>query len=76
MNLFKIAVIGLALLAMVGQYLQEMRRLSIIKRLSGREARNYFERTRQRTEVLLFAAAGMLAAGAVVAIVYVFVLGR
>lgn len=76
MQLVKIVLLAAALLAVVGQYLQEMRRLVIIKKLPGRQARDYYEATRQRNEMLLLVATVALAVLAVGGAVYVFGFSR
>jgi hypothetical protein len=76
MPILKIVLIAAALLAVVGQYLQEMRRLVVIKKLPGAQARDYYERTRQRNERLLLAGTVVLAAGAVAVTIYTFAWGR
>jgi hypothetical protein len=68
MQLFRLALVILATLSVVARYLQESHRLSVIKRLSGAQARAYYERTRERSERflgLLTAALALLAVGAV-----------
>jgi hypothetical protein len=70
MQLFRLALVILATLAVVARYLQEMHRLSVIKRLSGPQARAYYERTRERGERFLGLLAAALAALAVAALLY------
>jgi hypothetical protein len=70
MQLFRLALVILATLAVVGRYLQEMHRLSVIKRLPGAQARAYYERTRDRSERFLAALTGALAVLAVATVVY------
>jgi len=74
MPIVKIALVALALLTVVGQYLQEMHRLSIIRRLPGPQARDYYERTRQRSEVAMAVVTALLATGAAGAMLYTFVI--
>ena len=75
MQLVRLAAIGVALLVIAGGYVQEIRRLAVIKRLGGREALAYYERTRTRTERLLtFVTAGLVLL-AVAGAVWAFVLG-
>ena len=76
MPLLKIVLVAAALLAVVGQYLQEMKRLVIIKKLPGAQARDYYERTRQRNERMLLVGTVVLAAGAVAVALYTFAWGR
>jgi hypothetical protein len=70
MQLFRLAVVILATLAVVGRYLQEMHRLSVIKRLSGTQARAYYERHRDRSERFLAVLTAALAALAVGTVLY------
>lgn len=76
MNLFRAVLILAALGAVVVQYLQEMRRTTIVKRLPGPQARDYFEATRQRGERLMVVITLALAAGAVTMVLRAFVLAR
>lgn len=76
MPILKIVLIAAALLAVVGSYLQEMRRLVVIKKLPGAQARDYYERTRQRNERLLLVGTVVLAAGALAVSIYTFAWGR
>jgi hypothetical protein len=76
MQLFRLVLVIAATLAMVARYLQETHRLSVIRRLPGNKARDYFERTRERSERFLLVLAVLLAVLAVGAGLYVFVLGR
>jgi len=74
--LFRFALVVVGTLVALGRYLQESRRLGIIKRLPGPQARDYYERTRQNHERFLLVLAVILAAMAVAAVVYTFVLPR
>ena len=76
MQLFRLVLVVAATLAVVARYLQELHRLSVIKRLPGDRARDYFERTRERSERFLTVLTVSLAVLAVVAGVYVFVVKR
>jgi hypothetical protein len=73
MQLIRLALVILATLAAVGRYLQEMHRLSVIKRLPGAQARAYYERTRERSERFLAVLTGALALLAVGSAVYTWV---
>ena len=76
MQLFRLALVIAATLAVAGRYLQELHRLSVIKRLPGERARAYYERTRDRRERFLAVLTVAMAVLAVAAAVYTFVLGR
>jgi hypothetical protein len=66
----RIIIIAVVALTSAGQVFQERRRLDVVRRLPGREARDYYEATRERAErsmtivtiVLALAAAGALVA--------------
>ncbi len=72
MKLFKIAVIAVVGLAVAGHWWQQARRLKVIRALPGRQARDYFEATRERGERMMTVVAGLFAAGAIAALFYVF----
>jgi hypothetical protein len=74
--LFRFALVVGATLIAFARYLQETRRLSIIKRLPGPQARDYYERTREHGERFLAGLAAVLVALAIAAVVYTFVLHR
>ncbi len=74
MQIVKIIFVAAALLVVVGQYLQELQRLAVIKRLTGPEGRAYYERTRERNERLLTAVTIGLATIAAGAVIRVFVI--
>ena len=76
MQLFKLIFVVAAMAAGVGRYLQEMHRLTVIKRLPPAEARRYYESTRQRSETMMLVVTGVLMAGAVAALVYTFVIPK
>jgi hypothetical protein len=76
MQLFRLALVIAATLAVMGRYLQEQHRLSIIRRLPGARARDYYERTRERSERFLGVLTAVLAALAVAAALYTFGPGR
>ena len=73
MQLLRLIVVVITTLAMTGSYLQELRRLGVIRRLPGDRARAYYEATRQRDERFLAAVAAVLALMAVAALAYTFV---
>jgi hypothetical protein len=76
MQLFRLILVIGATLAMVARYLQETHRLSVIKRLPGDRARAYYERNRDRSERFLTVLTVVLAAAALFATVFTFVLKR
>jgi len=63
-----ILVLGAGITA-VAQFLTERHRLKVIQRLSGREARDYYEATRERGERLMIAVTAALALAAIGALV-------
>jgi hypothetical protein len=65
-----ILVLG-ASIAAVAQFLTERHRLKVIQRLSGPEARDYYEATRERGERLMIAVTAALALAAVGALVMI-----
>jgi hypothetical protein len=65
-----ILVLG-ASIAAVAQFLTERHRLKIIRRLPGREARDYYEATRERGERLMIGVTAALALAAVGALVMI-----
>ena len=73
MQLFRLILVIGATLAAVARYLQEAHRLTVIRRLPGDKARDYFERTRERSERFLTVLTVVLAVLAVVAALYTFV---
>lgn len=74
MRLVKLALVALSALAVAGHYWQQARRLTIIRGLSGQQARAYYEATRERGERMMTLLAAFFAASAVGALVYVFIL--
>jgi len=70
--ILRILLIAAAALGAVAQWLQERRRLDVIKGLSGRQARDYYERTRERGERFMIAVTAVLALAAVAALVITF----
>jgi hypothetical protein len=70
MQLIRLAAVIVATLAVAGTYLQEVHRLSVIKKLPGAKARAYYEATRERDERLLTAVTVVLALMAVAAGIY------
>jgi hypothetical protein len=76
MQLFRLVLVIATTLAVVGRYLQEQHRLSVIKRLPGAQARAYYERTRLRSERFLTVLTVSLAMLAGASAIYTFVLRR
>ena len=74
MQLLRLVLVIAATLAAVARYLQEAHRLTVIRRLPGDKARDYFERTRERSERFLAVLTGALALLAVGSAVYTWVL--
>jgi hypothetical protein len=74
MQLVRLAIVIVATLAVAGTYLQEVRRLSIIRGMPGDKARRYYEATRERDERMLTWVTVILALMATTAGVYVFLL--
>jgi hypothetical protein len=74
--LFRLALVIITTIAVAGRYLQEAHRLSVVKRLPGPRARDYYERTRENSERFLTLLTAGLVLGAVAAIIYTFGVGR
>jgi hypothetical protein len=73
MQLVRLAIVIIATLAVSGSYFNEMRRLSVIRRLPGDKARVYYEATRERDERLLTGITVALAVMAVASGVFALV---
>jgi hypothetical protein len=73
MVIMRLALVVLVTLSVAGSYFNEMRRLSVIKRLPGDKARAYYEATRHRDERLLTGVTLALLVMAVAAGVYAVV---
>jgi hypothetical protein len=65
----RVILVVLACLGAAGQFWQERRRLEIVKRLPGREARDYYEATRERSERFMIFVTILLVLAAVAAVV-------
>jgi hypothetical protein len=65
-----ILVLGAGITA-VAQFLTERHRLKVIRGLPGREARDYYETTRERGERLMIAVTATLASAAIGALVVI-----
>lgn len=72
MQLFRFVIVIAATLAVVGRYLQELHRLSVIKKMPGARARAYYESTRERSERMLTVVTGALVVLAIGGAVYAF----
>jgi hypothetical protein len=75
-QLVRLIFVVIATLVMVGSYLQEAHRLSVIKRLPAERARAYYEATRQRDERVLTVVAVVLAVMAAAALAFTLLGGR
>ena len=71
MSIVRIIVVLGASIAAVAQFLTERHRLKVIRRLPGREARDYYEANRERGERLMIAVTAALALAAIVALVMI-----
>ncbi|HTA18092.1 MAG TPA: hypothetical protein VK989_02315 [Polyangia bacterium] len=71
MSILRIIVVLGASIAAAAQFLTERHRLKIIRRLPGREARDYYEATRERGERLMIAVTAALALAAIGALVMI-----
>ena len=69
MPIVRILLVLAAGITAVAQFLTERHRLKVIERLPGREARDYYEATRERGERLMVAVTAALALAAMVALV-------
>jgi hypothetical protein len=69
--LIRLILVAAAGVTALAQYLQERHRLKIIERLPGRQARDYYERTRERGERLMVGVTAALTLAAVAALVVV-----
>ena len=76
MPLVRIILVLAACLGAVGQFLQERRRLEVVKRLPGREARDYYEATRERSERFMIVVTALLVVAAAGSLVVTFARGR
>jgi hypothetical protein len=70
--ILRILLVVAAALGAVAQFVQERHRLNVIKGLPGRQARDYYERTRERGERFMIAVTAVLAVAAVAALVVTF----
>ena len=68
MKLLNVALVVLALLATLGGYLHEKKRLATILALSPEAARDLYERAQLRRERVLIVVTAVLIAGAVMAV--------
>ena len=72
MPIVRIIIIAVVALTSAGQVFQERRRLDVVRRLPGREARDYYEATRERAERSMTIVTIVLALAAVGALVATF----
>jgi hypothetical protein len=72
----RVILVVAACLGALGQFLQERGRVEVIKRLPGREARDYYEATRERSERFMITVTALLALAAVGSLVVTFARGR
>ena len=72
MNVFRLVLVLAASAAAVAQWLQERRRLDVIKGMSGRQGRDYYEATRERGERFMLVVTVVFALGAVTALVLTY----
>jgi hypothetical protein len=68
-KLLNAAIVALALLATLGGFFQEKKRLQTILALSPTAARDLYERAQVRRERVLMAITGVLMAGAAAAVI-------
>ena len=76
MPILRILLIVAASLGAVAQFLQERRRLEVIKGLSGRQARDYYEATRERGERFMIVVTVVLALAGAAALIVTFGIKR
>jgi hypothetical protein len=65
----RLILVAAAGVTAVAQFLQERHRLKVIAQLPGRQARDYYERTRERGERLMLGVTVALALAAAAALV-------
>jgi hypothetical protein len=70
--ILRILLIVAAALGAVAQFLQERRRLEVIKTLPGRKARDYYEATRERGERFMIGVTIVLALAGATALILTF----
>jgi hypothetical protein len=75
-RVLRLILVVVVALAAAGQVWQEKRRLKVIERLPGREARDHYEATRARDERLMVAVTAALALAAAAALVVLATHGR
>jgi hypothetical protein len=69
--LFRLILVAAAVVTALAQFLQERHRLKVIERLPGRQARDYYERTRERDERLMIGLTAVLAIASAAALIVV-----
>lgn len=73
MPIFRLVLVLAAVAGAVAQFLQERRRLNVIKGLPGRQARDYYEARRERGERFMLVVTLTFVLGAATALVMTFV---
>jgi uncharacterized iron-regulated membrane protein len=76
MRIFRLILVLVVALTTGAQIWQERRRLDVIKRLPGRQARDHYEATRARDERLMLIVTAVLTLAAAAALVVVATRGR
>ena len=71
MPILRIILVFGAAIAAVAQFLTERHRLKVIERLPGREARDYYEATRERGERLMIAVTATIGLAAIGALIMI-----
>jgi hypothetical protein len=75
-RVLRLILVLVAALTSGGQLWQERRRLKVIERLPGREARDHYEATRARDERFMIGVTAALALAAIAALVVLAMRGR
>lgn len=72
MPVLRLVLVVAACAGALAQFLQERHRLGVIKGLSGRQARDYYEARRERGERFMLVVTAVFVAGAATALVLTF----
>jgi hypothetical protein len=75
MRALRLAIVGVAAVAVAARYVRERARLRTVERLSGPEGLRFLEATRARTDRVLPVVTALFVAGSVAGVVYLL-LGR